>query len=212
MAQTKDWLPQEAAKLEIFADNYVEEIDDATVLANLPKDTFKVSKDATQTWLDTLKLVNDAEKEATRLRKLLDEQNQQMETALRAAVKQIKGTIDIPVQVLTMLELVNGSNDAQAKVAAQAPALIMSVELGVVKGRYTKYGHQGVNVYSCRTGEKEFTLLGRFNMSRFEDTRPNLVAGQPEQRDYYAVFVDKDKEVGNQSATVSVVVGSRPGA
>lgn len=80
----------------------------------------------------------------------------------------------------------------------------------MIKGRYAKHSHQGIDLYSCRTGEKEFTLLGRFNMSRWEDRRPNLVPAQPEQRAYYAVFVGRDQQVGAQSPTVSLVVGSRP--
>lgn len=86
----------------------------------------------------------------------------------------------------------------------------MSAELGIIKGRYAKHSYQGIDLYSCRTGEKEFTLLGRFNMSRWEDRRPNLVPAHPEQRAYYAVFVGRDQQVGAQSPTVSLVVGSRP--
>jgi hypothetical protein len=48
-------------------------------------------------------------------------------------------------------------------------------------------------------------------MSRWEDRCPNLVPAQPEQRDYYAVFVDRDQQAGTQSPTVSLVVGSQPG-
>ena len=85
------------------------------------------------------------------------------------------------------------------------------MELGVVQGRYVKHGHQALRVYSCRTGETEFTLLGTYTRSTFEDARPNRTPGQPEQRQYYAVYVDRDEAVGEQSATATVVVGNRPG-
>lgn len=211
MAQSKDWYPQEEAKLQIFAENYADEIDNATILSGQPVGTFSVSKTSVETYLTTRADLKAALNEVVRLRAQQVEQAATMEADVRAVAKQLKGTIGMPPQVITMLELNGTPNDPLARVGAQAPELKMSVELGIVKGRYTKNGHQGVDVYSCRTGETEFILLGRFNMNKFTDERPNRVAGQPEQRDYYAVYVDKDKQVGGQSTTASVVVGSRPG-
>jgi len=39
----------------------------------------------------------------------------------------------------------------------------------------------------------------------YKDERPNLIPGQPENRDYYAWFMKKDQKVGQQSDTVSVL-------
>jgi hypothetical protein len=211
MSQYKDWYPQEAAKLFLFAENYVAKIEEASALAGLNRDTFLASKRDASAYLDTRTQLLEAEKQLARLRKLASEQTRSMSRTVRAAGKQLRNTQNINPEVLLMLELETGPTAPLTRVAAQAPALVLSAELGVVLGRYTRHSHQGIDLYSCRTGESEYTLLGRFNMSRWEDRRPNLVPAQPEQRDYYAVFVDRDQQVGAQSPTVSVVVGSRPG-
>lgn len=211
MAQSKDWYPKEDAKLFLFAENYVGKIEAASALAGLNRDTFLVSKRDASAYLETRTQVLDAQKQLARLRKLEGEQTRTMSRTVRAAGKQLRNTQNINPEVLVMLELETGPATPLTKVAAQAPTLVVSAELGVVYGRYTKHSHQGIDLYGCRTGESEYTLLGRFNMSRWEDRRPNLVPAQPEQRDYYAVFVDRDQQVGAQSSTVSIVVGSRPG-
>lgn len=211
MPQYRDWYPQESSKLFLFAENYVAKIEEASALAGLNRDTFLASKRDAAAYLETRTQVLEAQKQLARLRKLEGEQTRSMSRTVRAAGKQLRNTQNINPEVLVMLDLESGPATPLAKVAAQAPALVVSAELGVVYGRYTKHSHQGIDLYSCRTGESEFTLLGRFNMSRWEDRRPNLVPAQPEQRDYYAVFVDRDQQVGAQSPTVSLVVGSRPG-
>ena len=181
------------------------------MLAKLPADTFSLSKSRATQFLDVREQLEAAQDVLNDLRQQYKQINAEMEKSVRAAANQLKSTINIPGQVLTMLRIVSGGEPSVDRVAAQAPALKLTVELGVVKARYIKHGHQGVDVYSCRTGETDFTLLGRYSLSRFEDARPTRTAGQPEQRQYYAVYVDKDQPVGSQSPTASVVVGSRPG-
>jgi len=211
MPQYKDWYPKEAAKLLLFSENYVQHIDEATALAKLPADTFVVSKINTNAYLSNHSQLATAEKEVARLRKLEAEYKRNMGTTVRSAGKQLRNTASIDPKVLALLELDTTTATPLAKVGAQAPTLVVSADLGFVKGRYTKHSHQGIDLYCCRTGEDEYTLLGRFNMSHWEDRRPNRTPTQPEQRDYYAVFVDRDQQVGAQSPTVSIVVGSRPG-
>jgi hypothetical protein len=211
MSQYKDWYPKKDAELLLFAENYVAKIEDASALAGLNRDTFLASKRDAGAYIATRTQVVEAERQLALLRKLEADQTRSMSRTVRAAGKQLRNTQNINPEVLLMLELEAGPATPLTRVAAQAPALVVSAELGVVYGRYTRHSHQGIDLYSCRTGEKEYTLLGRFNMSRWEDRRPNLVPAQPEQRDYYAVFVDRDQQMGAQSPTVSVVVGSRPG-
>lgn len=206
-----DWYPSQDAKLAAFLSNYVAEIDAATATLGLAPGTFKASKDAAQKWGDANEARDEAEKNYQRALKEFQEQIPLTEKAIRAAAKQIKGTVDVPEQVLAVLELTAPSDNPRNRVAAQMPVLTAAVHLGVVELRYKKLGHQGVRVYGCRTGETDFALLGTYTLNTFTDPRPNRVPNQPEQREYYAVYVDKDQAVGQQSATVSVVVGSRPG-
>ena len=54
----------------------------------------------------------------------------------------------------------------------------------------------GVNIYSKRGDEAAFTLLDRDNDSPYTDDRPLLVAGKPELREYKAVRILADAEIG----------------
>jgi len=171
---------------------------------------FKVAKEAAIEWLDLYAQRNAAQKVLEDATAAFAKQAPLTDKAIRAAAKQIKGIIDVPTKVLSKLEI-TGSGEAPKERAAQMPVLKASVDLSSVLLRFTKYGHQGIDLYCCRTGETEYTKLDRYSLTRIEDARPNRVPGQPEQRNYYAVFVDKDKPVGERSATVSVVVGTAPG-
>ena len=62
----------------------------------------------------------------------------------------------------------------------------------------------GVNIYSKRGDEADFTLLHRDNESPYTDDRPLLVAGKPELREYKAVFVVGDIEVSQFSDEITV--------
>ncbi len=62
------------------------------------------------------------------------------------------------------------------------------------KGRYT-----GVLIYSRRGGETEWTSLGLHLYSPYVDTRPPLVAGTPEQREYRLMYVEHEQPVGEYS-------------
>lgn len=70
---------------------------------------------------------------------------------------------------------------------------------GVVNMNIVKDGHDSLAVYSKRNGEAQPALLGIFTRSRVTDNRPNLVAGQPEPREYTAQYRDSDVPVGDIS-------------
>jgi|GEM_PF-5554748 len=207
----QDWLPTQEAKLFVFLTNFVANIDQATLDLGLPADTFKVAKDAALEWLDLYAKRNAAQKVLDDAAETFATQAPLTDKAIRAAAKQIKSIINVPTKVLSKLEITGSGEAPKERAAAQMPVLKASVDLSGVLLKFTKYGHQGIDLYCCRTGETEYTKLDRYSLTRIEDNRPNRVPGQPEQRNYYAVFVDKDKPVGERSATVSVVVGTAPG-
>lgn len=70
---------------------------------------------------------------------------------------------------------------------------------GPVSLRIKRDGHDSIMVYCRRGAEAAATLLGTYTSSRIEDTRANLVAGQPELREYTAQYRDKDVLVGDVS-------------
>src|SRR5207249_1707767 len=66
---------------------------------------------------------------------------------------------------------------------------------GSVQIGWDKSISDGVNIYSKRGAEADFTLLHRDNDSPYTDDRPLLVAGKPELREYKAVRILADAEI-----------------
>lgn len=207
----RDWYPSQDSKRAVFLENFVANMDKACGMLGVPTSTYAEAMAAARAWLAAYSQRQEAERDFNNALLLFQKQAAATDKNVRAAAKQIKGIMNVPSEVLTMLELTIGGDAPTARVAAQAPRLGVSVELGTVVLKYRKLGHQALLLYSCRTGEDAFTLLGTYTLNRIEDTRPNRVPGQPEQRQYYAVYMDKDQPTGSQSGTVSVVVGDKPG-
>jgi hypothetical protein len=64
----------------------------------------------------------------------------------------------------------------------------------------------GVKIYSRRGDETAFQFLATDTSSPYTDTRANLVEGQPEKREYYAIHILKDEIVGLKSDIMEVTV------
>ena len=62
-----------------------------------------------------------------------------------------------------------------------------------------KDGHDALALLCRRGNETEPTLVDVYTRSRIEDTRPNLVPGVPEVRDYSVEYRDADHRVGEVS-------------
>ena len=75
---------------------------------------------------------------------------------------------------------------------------------GVVILSFSKYNSDGINIYSKRDNDADWVLLTRATLSPFVDARPLLQAGKPELRHYSAIYILKDKEIGNYSNEVVV--------
>ena len=73
---------------------------------------------------------------------------------------------------------------------------------------FKRNGMTGVQIYSRRADETSFTFLALDTFSPYTDSRPNLAEGQPEKREYYAVYVLKDELVGLKSDIMEVTVSA----
>jgi hypothetical protein len=67
---------------------------------------------------------------------------------------------------------------------------------GVVQVDFVKLTSDGVNLYSKRDGDADFVFLARDTATPYIDNRPLLTAGKPEIREYKAMFVLNDEEIG----------------
>jgi hypothetical protein len=70
---------------------------------------------------------------------------------------------------------------------------------GQVALSFSKFKSDGVNIYCQREGDADWILLARATFSPYLDNRPLLTTGKPELRRYSAVYMLKDKEIGQFS-------------
>jgi hypothetical protein len=99
---------------------------------------------------------------------------------------------------------IEGAEDTTDLTTAK-PKLTAVVGLhGKVELQFTKGKADGVNLYSQRDNENALVFLARDTYSPYVDNRPLLSAGKPEVRQYKAVYISNDAEVGQPSDVVVV--------
>lgn len=94
----------------------------------------------------------------------------------------------------------DGGDDEKQPVVKKREALFG----GHVRLTFSLQGMKAVWIMSKRGAETAFTKLDTAVEGEYVDTRPNLVAGQPEVREYQLVFLEKNQPVGQPSDIVSV--------
>ncbi|MDB5267544.1 MAG: hypothetical protein JWP58_584 [Hymenobacter sp.] len=201
-----DWYPSQEAKRRIFLQNFVDTIDDATGLMDLPKGTFKIATDAAQAELDLFGLRDAAQKAYDTAQNKLLKQEELTSAAVRAGVKQIKNTMNVSKEVLDLLEVNTTAGKSTERMGADTPVLKVKMDgihpsIGGVKN-----GFDAIQIWCCRTGEKEFTPLATVTHLPYFDNRPNADPAVAEQRDYYAYYLKKNVVVGHKSATYTLLV------
>jgi hypothetical protein len=86
------------------------------------------------------------------------------------------------------------------------PTLKGEVFPGYVRISFSKKPFSGVAIYTRLKGSTGWAFLARDTYSPYDDNRP-LVNGQSEIREYMAIGLDGDNEVGQQSDIISAVFG-----
>jgi hypothetical protein len=88
----------------------------------------------------------------------------------------------------------------------QRPTIRIEVQRGRVKITGQKPGFASVNIYGRKKGDVEWKLITiRITKFPYYDERPLTVAGTPEVREYRAVGVVNDQEIGQPSEIKEVV-------
>ena len=77
---------------------------------------------------------------------------------------------------------------------------------GKIQLAYNKYKTNGVNIYSKREGEDDFSFLARSTVSPYVDNRPGANPGKAEIRKYKAVYVLGDNEIGQFSDQINIAL------
>jgi hypothetical protein len=124
---------------------------------------------------------------------------QQAENLIRTVARRIKAGEGYSLSLGRQLGIEGA--EVKSSLDDQAPVLsAVDKTGGTVLLSFNKYRSEGVNLYCQRENDSDWVLLGRATLSPFIDNRPLLLAGKPELRRYSAVFMQRDKEVGNFSA------------
>ncbi len=85
------------------------------------------------------------------------------------------------------------------------PELKLKLSGGKVVVGYKKGGSHGVQIWCKRGAEEHFSLLATDMRPPYYDNRANLAAG-PEERNYYAIYIDGNDVVVGQRSNTSVII------
>jgi len=99
-----------------------------------------------------------------------------------------------------------GDSSASFRMDEKKPALALTTDGGDIIVKYKKAGMEGIRLLSRRAGETDFTLLAVVTQVTYKDTRPNVVVGTPEVREYSAWYIEKDALTGQVSDVVSITL------
>jgi hypothetical protein len=125
---------------------------------------------------------------------------------VRAAVRHLKTSPGYTAGIGEDLQVIGGGDTFDAE--AYKPTLSAEAFPGYVRVKGKKSGVQAMNLYVRLKGQPEWKLLvARRSKFPFDDDSPLAVAGTPETREYRAVGVVADEEIGQPSDIVSVVYG-----
>ena len=125
-------------------------------------------------------------------------------TTLRLNVPRIKSSPKYTEDIGKTLDIVG--EEIVIDPDTMKPVLKVKMLAGKPEIKWIKDYSEGVNIYSRRGDETEFTFLARDTVSPYVDNRPNLETGKPEDREYYAFYIFEDKEEGLESDTVKITV------
>ena len=120
---------------------------------------------------------------------------QPISTEARALARRIKAHPAYTVALGNLLGIV-GPEDT-TDLTGMAPIISGTDRTGgVVQVDFVKLTSDGVNIYSKRDGDVGFVFLARDTATPYIDNRPLGVPGKPEIREYKAMFVLNDEEIG----------------
>ena len=97
-----------------------------------------------------------------------------------------------------------GNGEGEENLCSLCFLLFKSGSRSVVELDFDKSISDGVNIYAQRDGDADFVFLARDTASPYIDNRLLLVATKPELREYKAIYVQSDAEIGLFSDEVVV--------
>ena len=98
-----------------------------------------------------------------------------------------------------------------ATMSADGPAPVLrgkALDTGGAELKSNKGDAEAVDIYGKRDTDADFVKLDRVLHFPWVDTRPLLVAGKPEKREYKAKFIRQNQPYGNMSNTLTLIVSA----
>ena len=199
----QDFIPPKDNDFLVWHDRFKTEVTANLAAAGL------VAADATQVNTDNIdvhakaaasNLADAAAKQATADK---NASRKNLEARTRALVRRIKAAPGYTVALGELLGIIGPEDSTNL---STAKPILQGVDKhgGRVEISFNLLTSEGVNIYSQREGDADFKLLNRDNHSPYVDTRPLLVAGKPELRQYRAIYVVGDQEVSRFSDDLTV--------
>lgn len=124
---------------------------------------------------------------------------------LRRMAKMIKSSKKYTSDIGMDLQII-GPDTVPKNMTAIKPVLKLNITGQLVGISFRKENALGINIYSRRGAETEFTLLVSNTEVNYTDDRAKLESAKPEQREYYAYYVDNNVQTGIRSEIHNAIV------
>ena len=126
-------------------------------------------------------------------------------TEFRRIAKKVKASTGYTEAIGQELRII-GPEVVLPPIEEMKPTLKAEVSGGEVEIKWDKQGMEAIAAYSKRGSEASFSFFDKDVESPLKDDRPKLDPSLPEERSYYAYYLDDNENVGQQSDIVTVVV------
>jgi len=186
LANFQSTLPAQAKALGLAPGEIKEALDQAKALATAIQIDEQKYADWQAAVAKTAELRDQAQ---TEIRRIID----RLRTAPSYTEETAKSLMAVPVKPVAK------------SLDDHKPVIRASYSGGKVRIHWTRGALDGVNVYSRKPGSEVWVLLGRDTRPPYDDLRPAVSAG--EVREYRAIGVSHDEEVGHPSDTVLATLG-----
>jgi hypothetical protein len=197
-----DYVPRSESQLAIWFTNYAKKISIYGPLLGLTANEIKAAETGCNNSSTKITEIEQKKNELQQIVAAKDDARDNTLAMVRGFVIRMKAHPAYNESIghdLGIIAVNNIADTATNKTMLKAEALP-----GRVRISFMKKGLSGVNIYTRLHGVAQWSFLARANNSSYDDARP-LTNAQPEIREYMAMGVVGDVEIGQPSDIVSVV-------
>ena len=129
----------------------------------------------------------------------------------RALAKRVKACSGYTIGIGEMLGIERAQGQVASVMATDGPTPVLrgkALDTGGAELKSNKGDAEAVDLYCKRDTDADFVRLDRVLHFPYIDSRPLLVAGKPEKREYRAKFIRQNQPYGNMSASITIIVSA----